>query len=338
MLDTQINQTDWASAGWGSVTTREYSISNDKRFTSYRVNVTQNNGHTYYLFIYEIEMFGVVFDKRCMVYNDSKYKVYDGSNFIEVSISGTSPSESDYITKGMIDVSIIPESAWQQLQGDVELCYYSDDPSTTSTQFIIETTPFTFAEEWQDKEINIVEYTDDTLQTESSISLETESFILYDELGDNVDVLYYTDELTKTAASIEYNANYSPLDDIHNNFEVVTWTDESNNPLKLSLGALPVSQFIKQSNDFTLPGSLQAITIIKNASNNAKFLLSFDSGQSWKAYRNGKWNEVSVDNMSTISKQAMSYQEVSQLVESSFKNQGDKVRFGYCIEDKNKNH
>ncbi|MBE7896289.1 discoidin domain-containing protein [Paenibacillus polymyxa] len=334
VLDTQINQTDWASAGWGSVTTREYLISNDKRFTSYRVNVTQNNGHAYYLFIYEIEMFGVVFDKRCIIYNDSKYKIYDGANFIEAGISGTSPSESDYISKGMIDLSIIPESAWQQLQGDVELCYYSDDPSTTSTQFIVETTPFTFAEEWQDKEINVVEYTDDSQQTESSISLETESFILCDELGDNVDVLYYTDELTKTAATLEYDINYSPLDDIQNNFEVVTWTDESNNPPNLSLSALPVNQFVKQSNDFTLPGSLQAITVIKTASNNAKFLLSFDSGLTWKVYRYGKWIEVIVDDLNTIRKQAMSYKEISKLNESNFKNQGDKVRFGYYIEDR----
>ncbi|KAF6624976.1 hypothetical protein H6F38_27775, partial [Paenibacillus sp. EKM208P] len=166
------------------------------------------------------------------------------------------------------------------------------------------------------------------------ITMEAEPFTLYDELGDNVDVLYYTDELTKTEASLEYNANYSPLDDIQNNFEVVTWTDESNNPPNLSLGALPVNQFIKQSNDFTLPGSLQAITIVKSASNNAKFLLSFDSGQSWKAYRYGKWSNVDIDDMSTISKQAMSYKEISKLVESNFKNQGDKVRFGYYIEDK----
>lgn len=249
-------------------------------------------------------------------------------------LTNTTPTEQDYIVHGMDDISTIPESAWAQLQGEVELCYYTDDPTRTGVSFNIETKPFSLAEEWEDKEIKIIEYTDTPNQTESTITIETEPFTLYDELGDNVDVLYYTDELTKTTASLEYNANYSPLDDIQNNVEVVTWTDESSNPLKLSLGALPVNQFIRQSSDFTLPGSLQSITVIKTASNNAKFLLSFDSGLTWKTFRYGKWIEVTFNDMNTIKKQAMSYKEISKLVESHFKNQGDKIRFGYYIEDK----
>ncbi|WP_311078332.1 hypothetical protein [Paenibacillus polymyxa] len=268
---------------------------------------------------------------RTLVYIDGLYYYYSNS---WNQLSSTAPTEQDYIGYGMDDLSIIPDTAWAQFQEEIELCCYTNDPTKTEISFKIETEPFTLAEEWQDKEINVVEYTDDPQQTESTISIETESFTLYDELGDNVDVLYYTDELTKTTASLEYNANYSPLDEIYNNFEVVTWTDESNSPFKLSLGALPVNQFIKQSNDFTLPGSLQAITIVKNASDNAKFLLSFDSGQSWKTYRYGKWIEVIVDDINTIRKQAMSYKEISKLVESNFKNQGEKIRFGYYIEDK----
>ncbi|KAF6625009.1 discoidin domain-containing protein, partial [Paenibacillus sp. EKM208P] len=193
VLDTQTNQTGWIAAGWGTTLSREYQISNDKHYTNYRINVTQNNGHGYYLYIHGIEMFGVIYDKRCMIYNANKYKVYDGYNFVEASISSTTPSENDYITKGMIDISTVPEAAWQQLLGDVEFCFYTDDPSKVETQFTIETTPFTLAEEWQDKEINVIEYTDDPQQTESTITMEAEPFTLYDELGDNVDVLYYTD-------------------------------------------------------------------------------------------------------------------------------------------------
>ncbi|KAF6620411.1 discoidin domain-containing protein [Paenibacillus sp. EKM102P] len=334
VLDTQTDQTNWAGGVWGTTQKREYNFQNDNWYSNYRLNITQNNGMYYYLYIYEIEMLAPEYEKKYLIYNNNKYKVFDGSNFVDANIAGQKPTEEEFLNSGMNDISGIPESAWQQLQDDVELCYYTDDPYKLEAQFTIETTPFTLAEEWQDKEINIIEYTDNPQQTESSISLETEPFILYDELGDNVDVLYYTDELTKTTASLEYNANYSPVDDIHNNFEVVTWTDESNNPFNLSLGALPVGQFIKQSNDFTLPGSLQAITILKSASDNAKFLLSFDSGLTWKAYRYGKWIEVIVDDLNIIKKQAMSYKEISKLVESDFKNQGDKVRFGYYIEDK----
>ncbi|MGR6760459.1 SPRY domain-containing protein [Paenibacillus sp. T2-29] len=262
--------------------------------------------------------------------NDAYYTYSSGSwEAIEGLIT-----ESTYLNRGITNVSTINESDWSYFSTEIELSYYSDNPNKKTIKFSVDTEPFTLAEEWQEKEIKIIEYTDDPLKPESLISMETEPFILYDELGDNIDVLYYSDELTKTAATLEYNVNYSPLDDIQNNFEVVTWNDEPINPPNLSLGALPVNQFIKQPNDFTLPGSLQAIVIVKSASNNAKFLLSFDSGLTWKTFRYGKWIEVTVDDMNTIKKQAMSYKEISKLFESNFKNQGDKVRFGYYIEDK----
>ncbi|MEC4565310.1 SPRY domain-containing protein [Paenibacillus sp. CMAA1739] len=260
------------------------------------------------------------------------YYTYNSSSAWE-AIEGTI-TESTYLSHGITDLSIISESGWKFFESPIELCCYTDNPSINTMYFNIETEPYTLAGEWEGKTVKVIEYTDNPTQTESIISTEVEPIILYDELGDNIDVLYYTDELTKTAAYLEYSANYSPLDDIRNNLEVVTWIDESNNPPNLSLGALPVNQFIKQSNDFTLPGSLQAITIVKSASDNAKFLLSFDSGLTWKAYRYGKWTEVIVDDMNTIKKQAMSYKEISKLVESNFKNQGDKIRIGYYIEDR----
>ncbi|MDP9675143.1 hypothetical protein J2W97_001126 [Paenibacillus jamilae] len=269
--------------------------------------------------------------QRLLVKANDAYYTYSSGRWEAIEDLIT---ESTYINRGITNVSTINESDWSYFSTDIELSYYSDNSNKKTIKFSVDTEPFTLAEEWQGKEIKLIEYTDDLLKLESLISLETEPSILYDELGDNVDVLYYTDELTKTTASLEYNANYSPLDDIYNNFEVVTWTDESNNPLSLSLGALPVSQFIMQSNDFTLPGSLQAITVIKNASDNAKFLLSFDSGLTWKAYRYGKWVDVFVDDLNTIKKQAMSYKEVSKLVESHFNNLGDKIRIGYYIEDR----
>ncbi|MGV6936045.1 discoidin domain-containing protein [Paenibacillus sp. CMM36] len=326
---------------WDDLDSRSGEVFSNKTKKLYDLNVFSEPYQSFRLYfvagrsqiyVNEIEMFEYEIASKFLIFNNNKYLTYSSDQWSLVTTN--QPDEMDYVEKGMNSVDKIPESAWLDLNGSVEIAYFTDNPKTNSISTNIETTPFTLAEEWQDKKIKIIEYTDDPLKPESFISMETEPFILYDELDDNIDVLYYTDELTKTAATLEYNANYSPLDDFQNKFEVVTWTDESNNPLKLSLDALPVNQFVKQSNDFTLPGSLQAITIIKNASDNAKFLLSFDSGLTWKAYRYGKWTEVIVDDMNTIRKQAMSYKEISKLVESNFKNQGDKVRFGYYIEDK----
>ncbi|CAJ0570727.1 unnamed protein product, partial [Mesorhabditis spiculigera] len=239
----------------------------------------------------------------------------------------------------MNDISIIPESAWLQLIGEVELCYYTDDPNKAETSFnietnpftleeewadkdievlyytddpaaiesvvTIETDPFTLAEEWEDKEIKIIEYTDDPNQTESTITIETEPFTLYDELGDSVDVLYYTDDPSKTSAELNITANYSPLDELEGDFDVVTWTNDEdviagNSDMILTYNALPFEQLIVQPSDIALYGDVKKIIATKVVATSAEGILklaaSFDSGITWKTYHFNKWFDVDITN------------------------------------------
>lgn len=143
------------------------------------------------------------------------------------TLSTTTPTEQDYINHGMENsvLSSIPEGAWQELEGTVEIHYYTDNPSIEEVQFNIETTPFTLAEEFEGKQLEILEYTDNPSQIESVVETETEPYTIYDEFGDTMEVLYYTDDPDKNEAELEITANYSPLDEIEGDFEVVTWTD-----------------------------------------------------------------------------------------------------------------
>ncbi|MFL1671467.1 LamG domain-containing protein [Paenibacillus dendritiformis] len=159
---------------------------------------------------------------KTLIYHENQYKTYEGS-WINI---GTSVLENDYNLRGIEDISTIPESAWAELKGDIELCYYTDDPNKTEASFNIETEPFTLAEEFDDQTIKIIEYTENPLQEDSTITLETEPFTFYDEVGDSFDVLYYTDDPDKTEAELEINHNYSPLDELDGDFDLVTWTME----------------------------------------------------------------------------------------------------------------
>ncbi|MFD3272615.1 hypothetical protein ACE3MS_21190 [Paenibacillus dendritiformis] len=145
-----------------------------------------------------------------------------------VLFSNNVPSEADYQKNGieLEYLKLIPESAWAELKGDIELCYYTDDSNKTETSFNIETEPFTLAQEFDDQTIKIIEYTDNPEQEDSTITLETEPFTFYDEVGDSFDVLYYTDDPDKTEAELEISHNYSPLDELDGDFELVTWTME----------------------------------------------------------------------------------------------------------------
>lgn len=153
-----------------------------------------------------------------------EYKTYLSKQWKTVTTS--IPTVDDYLKKGIADISTIPESAWAELEGEIELCYYTDDPNKTEASFNIETEPFTLAEEFDDQTIKIIEYTDNPEQEDSSITLETEPFTFYEEVGDSFDVLYYTDDPDKTEAELEINHNYSPLDELDGDFDLVTWTME----------------------------------------------------------------------------------------------------------------
>ncbi|WP_157793930.1 DUF4082 domain-containing protein [Paenibacillus donghaensis] len=274
---------------------------------------------------------GVSYNRKVLVFNKNQYKKY--TNTWE-NIS-TNPIESDYISGNTLEqLSLIPESAWSQLTGNVELCYYTDDSTKTEAQFNIETTPFTLAEEWEDKEIKIIEYTDDPNQSESTITLETEPFSLYDELGDTVDVLYYTDDPSKTSANLNVTANYSPLDEIVGDFDVVTWTDDEDiavgNEPTLEYGALPFEQLIIQPSDFSSYGTVKSFVASKIGDARLRFITSFDSGTTWKIYRFGKWRLINKADLLIVRKKGMSVDELNVIPEKDLIGAN---RLGYYLDN-----
>ncbi|PYE51671.1 hypothetical protein HUB98_06520 [Paenibacillus barcinonensis] len=272
-----------------------------------------------------------VIAQKAFIFNNPVYKYYSVSSWI--TLSSSSPTEQDYLNYGMDDISIIPESAWSQLTGEIELCYYTDDPTKTEAFFNIETNPFTLAEEWEDKEIKIIEYTDDPNQTESTITIETEPFTLYDELGDSVDVLYYTDDPSKTSAELNITANYSPLDELEGDFDVVTWSDNSN-PKAASASSIPSPQSIIQTDDYNMYGDLLSIVDKLNSTNGTlRYAVSFNEGSTWEVCKFGKWRTIDISSQLTFKKNGMSHYDISLIYSTALKDKGNKIRFAYYIED-----
>ncbi|MCM3341732.1 hypothetical protein M3650_24675 [Paenibacillus sp. MER TA 81-3] len=205
-----------------------------KPYMQFRIRVKSRYGDNSWG-IYELAFYELLYEKKILIKNNSSYYKYDGISWrlLENSV----PTEEDYLLHGMNidDISTIPESAWAELKGDVELCYYTDALNKTKVSFNIETEPFTLAEEFDGQTIKIIEYTDNPTQEESIITLETEPFTFYDEVGNSFDVLYYTDDPDKTEAELEINHNYSPWDELDGDFELVTWTMEEETEVQEEL-------------------------------------------------------------------------------------------------------
>lgn len=290
--------------------------------------------HKYYS--YDGRQYGYAY--KSLIHHNSTYKHYINNQWHSLP---SPPTEQDYLDYGMDDLSIIPESAWQELEGDVELCYYTDNPNKNEASFNITTTPFTLAEEWEDKTISVIEYTDDPNQTESSITLETEPFTIYDELGDEVDVLYYTDDPDKTEAKLNITANYSPLDELEGDFDVVTYSEDlsEGDTLALSVNALPVGQLVIAPQSFAYLGEIRSFISHLINSNNVgiiRFIISFDNGATWKSYSKGldQWKNVNIISPQNVIKDGMRYQTFNTIPEHQIKAQPNgNIKLAYYIEE-----
>lgn len=237
--------------------------------------------------------------------SNGEYKIYDLTTSSWQTVTTISPTETDFLTYGMDEsfVSTIPESAWKMLG----------------------------------YQVNIVKYTDNLSQNESTVTIETEPFTFYDEMGDSINILYYTDNTSKTSADLEITANYSPLDEIDEDFEVVTWTNESIK--NIGVNALPIQQFIVNPTDLQLYGDLQQIIATKITPTLSegilRFVISFDSGTTWLSYNYDAWYNVDISKLDNIKKYGMTLDEINGIPTSKLSEKSTgQVKIGYYLEER----
>lgn len=198
---------------------------------------------------------------KILILSSGSYKKYSASSW--QTVASTTPTELDYLQGNTLeDISLIPESAWQQLTGSVEMCYYTDDAVITEAQFNVETNPFTLADEFEGKEIKVLEYTDNPSQVESKVETEVEPYSIYDEFGDTMEVLYYTDDTAKTKADLEITANYSPLDELTGDFEVVTWSNAIDEVVQEAIPQLS-DKVVAEGTVYETPLNLENVVKVK---------------------------------------------------------------------------
>ena len=289
----------------------------------------------------------------------------ESESWIDLGINVT---KQDYLDYGLEDLSIIPQSNWEELSDYVELKYFTDLNSIEHCFFKIETEPFSVYDYISDNPQLIIynESTDDLVvsttvepfsvydyiselptvvaYTESTdditVSTTTEPYDLYDEFGDELEVLYYTDDDSVKEADLILEANWSPIDELDGDFEVVTWTDEGSDTAQrvLEMTAIPKPQFVKLVNPKRLYGYLEDVVAIdasKSYRDEVRYFVSDDSSN-WLVW-DKKTNAFAKKDTSTdklVLENGMKFGELNAITDAQWKTWGKEyLNIGIFLKD-----
>lgn len=128
------------------------------------------------------------------------------------------------------------------------------------------------------------------------------------DFSGKLDILYYTGGFAK---KLEKTLNYSPIDELNGQIEMVTYLDKSNESRRLEYKGVPTGQFTNLINT-TLADDINSIAPtepIEPQVGSIKYVLSPDN-ITWYSYKNGNWIVVDTSNKMNILSDGMSRSEL----------------------------
>ncbi|WP_036215211.1 LamG domain-containing protein [Lysinibacillus sphaericus] len=287
---------------------------------------------------------------KYLVEHNSQYKYHDGTSW-----KSTTPTEANFIQYGMNNLNHITEKQWKELSGNKSVIMWSDFEDKQFASVVLNKNSFK-AQDLLGDSAQAIYYTDsDTtkiaietgvdpysiydyigelptvaIYTESNddivVSTNVEPFDIYDEFGESVEVLYYTDDETVTNADLVLEANWSPIDELEGDFEVVTWTEEGSDTAKrvLDMKAIPQPQFVKLVNPKRLYGSLDDVFIndISQAyRDEARYFVGGETSDKWYVWDKNDKRFVVADasSLQKIMLTGMTYKDLNSITDKQWR-------------------
>ncbi|EON72825.1 LamG domain-containing protein [Lysinibacillus sphaericus] len=302
---------------------------------------------------------------KYLVQHNSQYKYHDGTSW-----QTTTNSEENFIKHGMNNLDHITEAQWKELTGNKSVIMWSDFEDKQFASVVLNKEDFK-AQDLLGDTAQAVYYTDsDTslvsfetgvepysvydyigelpevlVYTETTddiiVSTTTEPFDIYDEFGDSVEVLYYTDDEAVNEADLILEANWSPIDELEGDFEVVTWTEEGSDTAQrvLDMKAIPQPQFIKLVNPKRLYGSLDDVfvnDISQSYRDEARYFVGGETPDKWYVW-DKKLEKFVVSDASTeqaISANGMKHTDLNNIADTQWRTWKEKyLNIGVFLKD-----
>lgn len=256
-------------------------------------------------------------DKYLVVHN-SQYKYHNGTTW-----QNTTPTEANFKQYGMSQLSQITKEQWKELVGDIEISMWTDFQLKEYLEINVEVEPFNVYDYISELPVAVA-YTEST--EDIIVSTATEPFDIYDEFGESVEVLYYTDDETVTNADLILEANWSPIDELEGDFEVVTWTDEALETAQrvLDMKAIPQPQFVKLVNPKRVYGSLDDVfvnDISQSYRDEARYFTAGETPDKWYVWNKIDKRFVVTDASSTqkIMLNGMTYKDLNSITDMQWR-------------------
>ncbi|MFJ7917271.1 MULTISPECIES: hypothetical protein [unclassified Lysinibacillus] len=269
----------------------------------------------------ELSVFELVYTKRVLVEHENTYKTYNQSTSTWELVSTAYPTEEQFITQG-IDASLEQNIEIVNELENAKILYYTDsDCSYIKKIDVVEQfSVYDYIGELP----TVVAYTEST--DDIIVSTTVEPFDIYDEFGDSVEVLYYTDDEAVTNADLILEANWSPVDELDDDFEVVTWTDEAPETAQraLEIKAVPKPQFIKLISPKRVYGALDDVfvnDISKSYRDEARYFIAGEKTDNWYAWSKAE-NKFVVTDASTeqaITKNGMTQKVLNSITDKQWR-------------------
>ncbi|MET4561048.1 hypothetical protein ABIA69_002193 [Lysinibacillus parviboronicapiens] len=332
-----------------------------------------NNGTTPTTYFYNGQLDSIeIYDRvvspipdKYLIQHNSQYKFYDGSSWIT-----TTPTETNFLLYGMENLDHIKEAQWKELSGNKSIVMWSDFEDKQFASIVLNKDTFK-AQDLLGDTAQVIYYTDsDTslvsfetgvepysvydyigelpevlVYTETTddiiVSTTTEPFDIYDEFGDSVEVLYYTDDEEVNEADLILEANWSPIDELEGDFEVVTWTDEAPETAQrvLEMTAIPKPQFIKLVNPKRVYGALDDVIvndISQSYRDEARYFIAGETPDKWYVW-DKKLEKFVVSDASTeqaISANGMKHTDLNNITDAQWRTWKEKyLNIGVFLKD-----
>ncbi len=284
----------------------------------------------------ELEVFELVYSERVLVFHENNYKTYNTSTSSWEVVSSTYPTEDQFVNQG-IDAYLEKSISVINELDDATVLYYTDS-GCTFIELIDEVEPYSVYD-YIGELPEVLVYTETT--DDIIVSTTTEPFDIYDEFGDNVEVLYYTDDEEVNEADLILEANWSPIDELEGDFEVVTWTDEAPEAAQrvLEMTAIPKPQFIKLVNPKRVYGALDDVIvndISQSYRDEARYFVGGETPDKWYVW-DKKLEKFVVSDASTeqaISANGMKHTDLNNITDAQWRTWKEKyLNIGVFLKD-----
>lgn len=154
-----------------------------------------------------------------------------------------------------------------------------------------------------------------------------------DYLSDSFEVIYYTETTPNDSAIVGIKSDYSAINDLVGNIEVYKYNDTIpiiENTIEVKGALANLDRTAISTDNINIAGVESIDSIIISAIGDIRTSISFDSGVTYHAYRNGQWDRVNdlSEGMNPIEVLGLTGEEYNLIRGSS-----DTLKFAYWIGD-----